>query len=438
MTAAVFQMPRTFDPHAGGAARHAHLFEQVPAGDARTDAVARAVKCIRHPAVPSQMTETAHKVAFSGFAFGPNKRGICQRDTCPCGGGHTETVEHTFKDCPRSRRLWELVTASWRAVTGETKVCADDGRAVLLGDRGSTWATEEDEAEWAGLEEPWAVAHKVTLHVLLQERNRDAAPNAPARRTAAQLFQKVQSVVQRVASMRWRKAVACKHRDAGHAMEQFRKRWEAPGIAVIAADTLRLTVVLFMRDAVRDRWRRRASSARDFRNQQFAPPDRPPADMVDIYIDGNADARKKNEPPTPGGYGCVAVDAGRHVFNIAGQITMATPHVRTITSNLAGLIAFTRALEWAEHCLLMRGRPVCIRYNAEYAARICTGAWKARKHKEVAAEARRVWARLKKARGGQVWTRYTKHDGTAHATASELALQGKHGARVYTSVVNVD
>ena len=112
MTTAVFQMPRTFDPHAGGAARHAHLFERVAAGDARVDAVARAVKCIRHPAVPSEMTETAHKVAFSGFAFGPNKRGICQRDTCPCGGGHAETVEHTFKDCPRSRRLWELVTAS--------------------------------------------------------------------------------------------------------------------------------------------------------------------------------------------------------------------------------------------------------------------------------------------------------------------------------------
>ena len=117
---------------------------------------------------------------------------------------------------------------------------------------------------------------------------------------------------------------------------------------------------------------------------------------------------------------------------------MATPHVRTITSNLASLIAFTRALEWAEHHQLMRGRPVCIRYNDEYAARICTGAWKARKHKEVAAEARRVWARLKKARNGQVWIQYTKHAGTAHEAASELASQGKRGQRVYAHVLNVD
>lgn len=160
--------------------------------------------------------------------------------------------------------------------------------------------------------------------------------------------------------------------------------------------------------------------------------------MVDVYVEGDADARKKNAPPPPGGYGCVAVDDGRQVFQIAGQITMATPHVRTITGNLAHLIAFTRALEWAESHYLARGRAVCVRYHSEYAARICTGAWKARKHKEAAAEARRVWARLKKARDGQVWTKYTKHYGTAHVEASELASQGKQGARVYTRGRNVD
>ena len=438
MTATAFHMPRTFDPHAGGAARHAHLFGHEDADGPRTAAVARAVKCIRHPAVPSEMTEVAHKVAFSGFAFGPNKRRICKRDTCPCGNGHAETVEHTFKDCPRSKRLWELVMASWRAVTGETKVCATDGRAALLGDRSGTWLTEADEAEWAGLEEPWAVAHKATLHVLFTERNRDAAPHAPTRRTAAQLFQKVQSTVQLVASLRWHRAVKGRHQDGGLGMDRFRKRWEAPGIAVIEDGTLWLTVVLFMRDSVRDRWRRRTSSARDFRNQQFAPPDPPPMGMVHIYVEGSADTRKKNAPPPPGGYGCVAVDAGRCIFQMAGQITMATPHVSTITSNLATLIAFTRALEWAEHHHLARGRSICIRYNSEYAARICTGAWKARKHKEAAAVARNAWARLKKARSGQVWTQYTKRDGTAHAIACEFASQGKRGARIYTQGMNVD
>ena len=141
---------------------HKDKLEDVPAGEARDRAIARAVRCIRHPAVPAHMAETAHKVTFSGFAFGPNKRAICGRDTCPCGRGHEETVEHTFKECARSKRLWELVFTAWRAVTGEVKIRTDDGRAVLLGDRSGTWATEADEAEWAGLEEPWAICHKAT------------------------------------------------------------------------------------------------------------------------------------------------------------------------------------------------------------------------------------------------------------------------------------
>ena len=85
----------------------------------------------------------------------------CGRDKCPCGGGHSETVDHTFKDCSRSKRLWELVLAQWRAVTGEATVTADQGRVVLLGDRSVGWKTEADEAEWAGLEEPFAIIHKV-------------------------------------------------------------------------------------------------------------------------------------------------------------------------------------------------------------------------------------------------------------------------------------
>ena len=77
----------------------------------------------------------------------------------------------------------------------------------LLGDRSGTWASEAEEGQWAGLEEPFAVMHKVVLQVLLEERNRDAAPYAGARRTAAQLYQKVQSRTQRIATSLWKAAV---------------------------------------------------------------------------------------------------------------------------------------------------------------------------------------------------------------------------------------
>ena len=160
-TAACFTVPRTLDPAAGDAARHAHLFDDIPAWDDRTRAIARAVTCVRCKAVPPEMTETAFRVLHSGFPFGPSKQTLCGRDQCPCGGGHAETVEHTFKDCPRTKRLWELVLCAWRTVTGEKKVTSH-GRIVLLGDRSVSWETEAEQAEWAGLEQPWAIVHKVT------------------------------------------------------------------------------------------------------------------------------------------------------------------------------------------------------------------------------------------------------------------------------------
>ena len=67
-------------------------------------------------------------------------------------------------------------------------------------------------------------------------------------------------------------------------MNQVRKLWEAPGIAVIAADEQTITVVLFMREATRARWRRSASSARDFRTQQYAPPAVLPEGTIEISI----------------------------------------------------------------------------------------------------------------------------------------------------------
>ena len=99
--------------------------------------------------------------------------------------------------------------------------------------------------------------------------------------------------------------------------------------------------------------------------------------MVQIYAAGDADTRKKNQPPPPAGYGTVVTARGRVVFKTAGQIVARqTPNVKTTTQNLADLVAFVRALQWAVGHGLARGKPVCIRYHSEYAARISTGACK--------------------------------------------------------------
>ena len=174
-------------------------------------------------------------------------------------------------------RLWELVLSSWRDVTGESKIKPTDGLVVLFGDRSGTWLDEAEQAEFAGLEEPFAVIHKITLHTILQERNRDAAPKAKQRRSPTVLFQKVQHVVQRVASYRWGQARRQQPFDQGHAMAAFRKRWEAPGIAVIGADEQAITIILFMRKEVREQWHRSSKGTGHYRSQQHAPPaDLPP------------------------------------------------------------------------------------------------------------------------------------------------------------------
>ena len=63
-----------------------------------------------------------------------------------------------------------------------------------------------------------------------------------------------------------------------------------------------------------------------------------------------------------------------------------------------------------------------MRYTSEYCARIATGAWKAKKHKKVAAEARTAWKELKKSNGGQVWMQHDK----SHK-AKSLAERGRTG-----------
>ena len=61
--------------------------------------------------------------------------------------------------------------------------------------------------------------------------------------------------------------------------------------------------------------------------------------MIDIYIAGSADVRKKNQPPPPGGYGALAVRGGQQIFEMGGTISTRTPNVTTITENLALLVA---------------------------------------------------------------------------------------------------
>ena len=320
-------------------------------------------------------------------------------------------------------------------MTGEVGIEARHGRIVLFGDRSCTWETEADEAEWAGLEEPFALMHKIALHTIVQERNKDAAPRPGRRRTASELYQKIQSVMQRLVDLRWRSAVACRRRDGGQAVKAFRKTWEAPGLAVIVDDT-RAQLVLLMRESTRSRWRRHATSSRDFRNQQYAPPDRPPPDMVQIFAAGDADTRQKDKPPPPAGYGTIAITRGREIFRTAGQIIARhTPNVKTTTKNLADLVAFTRALQWAVSHGLARGKPICIRYHSEYAARISTGAWKAKKHKAMAEEARRAWAQLQRVSGGRAWMQHTPA-ANYYRRAAALAKAGKEGATVHMQVVD--
>ena len=84
---------------------------------------------------------------------------------------------------------------------------------------------------------------------------------------------------------------------------------------------------------------------------------------------------------------------------------------------------------------MARGKPVCIRYHSEYAARISTGAWKAKKHKAMAEEAQRAWAQLQRISGGRAWMQHAPDAGN-YAVAGGLAKAGKGGASVYAQVVD--
>jgi ribonuclease HI len=390
------------------------------------------------------MTETAYNVMHSAFAFGPSKRGLAHRDTCPCGAA-SETVAHTFQDCARSKRLWELVLRQWRDITGESKLKATDGRVVLLGDRTGHWLDETEEAEFAGLETPFAIMHKATLHIIKKERDKDAASRDPlrARRTAAQLYQAVASVCELIARDRWWSARAKRHGDGGQAMVNFRRQWEAPGLIHIPVNGEPPRLLLFLDDRARDRYKRKTDSlrSRHFRNQRYAPPKHLPPGTISIFTDGSAIPRKRRQLFPPAGWGAVAVTNGRghehregtELVRMGGPVNSSTPHVTTGTNNSSELVAFTRALQWAYTDRAAQGRPICMRYDSCYAAMIASGSWKAKAHKALAAEARAAWDALREKTRNQLWLRHvrghSKHQWNDIADA--LAARGQKGERIY-------
>ena len=77
---------------------------------------------------------------------------------------------------------------------------------------------------------------------------------------------------------------------------------------------------------------------------------------------------------------------------------------------------------------------MCLRYKYEYAARIATGAWKAKKHKAMAAEAQRAWHSLKKSNGGRAWMRHDAEP-KRQGRAQELATSGKGGKETYEELL---
>ena len=123
-------------------------------------------------------------------------------------------------------------------------------------------------------------------------------------------------------------------------------------------------------------------------------------------------------------------DQGTVLWEMSEQIVAGrTRNVRTTTNNLAELVAFTRALEWARTSAQARGRPICIRYDSRYAAMIASGSWKAKKHKEMAANAREQWGALRKKIGKRLWIRHVKgHSGHRwNHRADRLADDGRMG-----------
>ena len=105
-----------------------------------------------------------------------------------------------------------------------------------------------------------------------------------------------------------------------------------------------------------------------------------------------------------------------------------TKNVKNATNNLAELVAFTRALQWVRLSPRTAGKPVVMRYDSTYAAFIASGTWKAKKHREMAREARDAWLALKQTIGKRLWLRHAKGHSGHHYNdiADALATRGRH------------
>ena len=333
----------------------------------------------------------------------------------------------------------ELMMQKWRDSTGERKIKGDDARLAILGDRSHTWLDETEQSEFAGLEEPFAMLHKAVLHIVHRERNRDAAPQPGPRRSMAHLANQVQKLVQEMVDQRWQRACERRRTDGGLAQAAFRRQWEAPNLAVVHPDGQRVTVTMLMRASTRASWAERNETiqTRNRRMQQYEPPKVLPPDTVSVFTDGSADPHEMGKRPPPAGFGVAAVCDGHgpeHVdgtclHEACGQILIEQRNITATTNNVAELKAFIEGLKWARCSSIAQGRAVCMRYDSKYASHIASGAWRAKRHKKLAAEARQQWAALRKSRRGRLWMRHVKgHSGhTWNERADRLADHGKRG-----------
>ncbi len=430
--ARVFTLPRTFDAAQGEAARHASLYKDVPPAQL-PEAVGRVVNGIRQPAVPSEICQTAYNAVHSAFPFGPNKP-FCGRSTCPCGDGSPETVRHTFHECGRSKQVWEWTLQRWRLLTGEALIKFDP-RVTILGDRTYTWLDDVMQSEYAQLREPWSVIHHSTLHAILLERNRDAAPRARRRRSARSLYQSAQRLVQRIIEARWAAA-----RAAGPKAElAFRGKWVAPGFIALRGANQSVQLLFYMRSATQARWAgAREDRTANTREQEFAPPRELPNDCVSVFTDGSAIYDKNLKAWIAAGYGLAAVSGGdgpehsggQVEFQQCGPVRFGDDGATQLTNNVSEIQAYIHALRWARTGG-GAGRPVCLRHDSKYAALVSSGVWKgkSKKNRAIVLVAQEEWKLTWEAKRGQLWIRHVKghSDHEWNDMADALADDGRRG-----------
>ena len=172
-----------------------------------------------------------------------------------------------------------------------------------------------------------------------------------------------------------------------------------------------------------------------------------PDGTVSIFTDGSAEPRKPGHMFPPAGFGFATVTGGnghehtggREIACKCGPVDPSTPNVKTATNNSSELVAFTRALQWARSSHLTQSRAIVIRFDSAYASMIASGSWKARKHKDLAAEARAAWTDLRKHTTNNLWLRHVRGH-SEHAwndRADHLASQGRQGQSIYQELATL-